>query len=320
MLKTPPLRHYRASFFTALLLASGIAHAAPHAVESYTVIQRECIETASGTALHASRSFFFDHHPRYLVTDIKSFETRLVDPAKLDCDSQAAALRVRTSRYAHALKVGTSAPHPLSNDGIQRARVPVRGTFLTADLCPAIHGKFEYRLFDELEKISTATSSPIPIGLAISGKWIKQHPSEFEEIIRMIETRKISVTWVNHSNTHPYRAKLKNSENFLLEKGVNPATEITEVEIALLQRGQIPSAFFRFPGLISNQEWMENLSSHSLIPLGSDAWIALDQTPRSGSIILIHANGNEAIGVTQFLEELPVIQKLGPFLPLSELF
>ena len=40
------------------------------------------------------------------------------------------------------------------------------------------------------------------------------------------------------------------------------------------------------------------------MPLGSDAWLAKSQKPVAGSIVLVHANGNEPLGVRRFLELL----------------
>jgi len=34
-----------------------------------------------------------------------------------------------------------------------------------------------------------------------------------------------------------------------------------------------------------------------LIPIGSAAWLAKGETPRAGSLILVHANGNEPEGI-----------------------
>jgi hypothetical protein len=41
--------------------------------------------------------------------------------------------------------------------------------------------------------------------------------------------------------------------------------------------------------------------AYGLIPVGSDAWLAKKQKPESGSIVLIHGNGNEPLGITKFL-------------------
>ena len=42
---------------------------------------------------------------------------------------------------------------------------------------------------------------------------------------------------------------------------------------------------------------MQAVRRHHLISLGADAWLALNQTPRDGSIMLVHPNGNEERGL-----------------------
>ena len=45
----------------------------------------------------------------------------------------------------------------------------------------------------------------------------------------------------------------------------------------------------------------EQLDGLGLIPLGSDAWLAKNEWPREGSIVLVHANGNEPLGVRRLM-------------------
>jgi hypothetical protein len=42
------------------------------------------------------------------------------------------------------------------------------------------------------------------------------------------------------------------------------------------------------------------ITAYGLIPVGSDAWLAKNQKPQNGSIVLVHANGNEPYGIKQF--------------------
>ncbi|MBS1962744.1 MAG: hypothetical protein JST04_11040 [Bdellovibrionales bacterium] len=305
-------------FFTALLASASAS--ATRDVAHYSVISIDCRERENGTLLHAFRSFHFDGLPRYLVVNVETFETRLIDPSFLNCKDPSAAAEVATSPYGEASRAEVRPPFPMHNDGIRHASGPVQGTFLTADLCPASKERFEYRLFDELEKIAMKSGRPVSIALSVSGKWIRQHDLDFETIRRLRDMRKLDVTWVNHSDSHPYRKGQKYGQNFLLEPGVVPEREIEGAEQELLRRGEVPSVFFRFPGLVSNKKWIEELGRHSLLPIGADAWIALGQKPVSGSVILIHANGNEPEGVRKFLKQMPEIETLGPFLPLSSLF
>ena len=46
---------------------------------------------------------------------------------------------------------------------------------------------------------------------------------------------------------------------------------------------------------------MTAVNELSLIPLGSDAWLAKGEAPRKGSFILVHGNGNEPKGVKLLL-------------------
>ena len=49
---------------------------------------------------------------------------------------------------------------------------------------------------------------------------------------------------------------------------------------------------------------MQAVRRHHLISLGADAWLALDQRPNDGSIVLVHPNGNEPRGIKLFERDL----------------
>ncbi len=72
----------------------------------------------------------------------------------------------------------------------------------------------------------------------------------------------------------------------------------------MIEKGITPSLFFRFPGLVSAEALFLAVTGFGLIPLGSDAWLAKNQWPRPGSIVLVHANGNEPLGVRRFIRLL----------------
>lgn len=55
------------------------------------------------------------------------------------------------------------------------------------------------------------------------------------------------------------------------------------------------------PGLVSDHDVFTKVTNLGLIPIGSDAWLAKGQWPKNGSIVLIHANGNEPLGVSDFI-------------------
>ena len=70
----------------------------------------------------------------------------------------------------------------------------------------------------------------------------------------------------------------------------------------MIERGLVPSVFFRFPGLVSDRSVFEEVLSRGLIPTGSDAWLAKGQHATAGSVVLVHGNGNEPLGVKDFLD------------------
>ena len=92
--------------------------------------------------------------------------------------------------------------------------------------------------------------------------------------------------------------------NFLLEHGTDMNYEALEAEKLMLKNGLVPSVFFRFPGLVSDQQLVFKITGFGLIPIGSDAWLAKGQQPQAGSIVLIHGNGNEPVGVQDFIKLL----------------
>jgi hypothetical protein len=84
----------------------------------------------------------------------------------------------------------------------------------------------------------------------------------------------------------------------------------------LIEWGCMPSVFFRFPGLLADSAAYDSVLCYGLIPLGSDAWLAKGEIPAQGSIVLVHANGNEPQGLDHLLaliedaRRVPAVRKL----------
>jgi len=134
---------------------------------------------------------------------------------------------------------------------------------------------------------------------------MKEHPDDLAWLRSLEETRTLAVTWINHSFHHRSSPTLPLASNFLLEPGTDVRSEVLETEEAMLAAGLSPSVFFRFPGLVSRPDVFAKVVSLGLVPLGSDAWLAKSREPTAeGSIVLVHANGNEPTGVRRFLELL----------------
>ncbi|TCO23595.1 hypothetical protein EV200_10561 [Pedobacter psychrotolerans] len=206
------------------------------------------------------------------------------------------------SPYVKALQSAAAKDLQLQNAGIDHAIPQEKGIALTIDLCPS-HKNLDriifQSVFDEFKKIE----QPAPVAISVSGKWMLKHQDDLNWLKGLVQKNELNITWVNHSYHHEVN-NLPLKENFLLAPGTNLDVEVMENEKLMLKNGLIPSVFFRFPGLVSNQSIVGKVEAYGLIPIGSDAWLAKGQTPNAGSIVLIHGNGNEEIGVKDFIQLL----------------
>uniref|UniRef100_C6E0A9 Polysaccharide deacetylase n=1 Tax=Geobacter sp. (strain M21) TaxID=443144 RepID=C6E0A9_GEOSM len=304
------------SFFLAFLLLFCSAPAQAAQITEYRVI-REPVSDRSGKRLLAVRSFQCDGVPRLLAVDpetLLSYDLP-ADSLTRSGDPGADADAFRATRLARALSKYNSPPYRLQNGGAVRAETQVEGLFLTVDLCPS-QRPFELELFEATAALGNGRA--VPVAVMISGVWLSTHPQELSYLKEAIAAGKLAVTWVNHSYHHHYDPKVPLAENFLLAPGTDPLQEVLQAEQLLLSHGLVPSPFFRFPGLVSDEAWMKRLEELSLIPVGSDAWLAKGDTPRPGSFILVHGNGNEPKGVKLLL---PILKEKSPrLLPLAAAF
>jgi hypothetical protein len=216
--------------------------------------------------------------------------------------------------YMRLIRDCVKPPYPLQNDGIKHALGDSEGYFLTVDMCPSSK-PFEKEFFDKL--IQLKSSSPFEVGISISGLWILGHPEEFAWLCEQNNNGNLRITWINHTFRHLYFHDLPLEKNFMrfspIELDGQAYSSFIQItlqdeelmaEQLLLEHGQLPSVFFRFPGLVSDEGLMRCLSNMGLIPLGADAWLAKGEVPQLGSIILVHGNGNEKPGITKIMQWL----------------
>ncbi len=251
------------------------------------------------------RTFKMDGHRMQLVVNVNTVRTSIqptIHTLGHPCGS---------SRYTHLLAKATAAPYPTTNDGLTHQH---GGMTLTTDLCPSSKHGFERRLYQAL---IDRFKHPVPVTLFISGRWIAHHKKALAQLRRWDQERKLAITWGNHTYTHPYHPGKPLEHNFALSPRYNLKADTLKLEQTLLEYGITPSIFFRFPGLVSDQKSIETIRDLGLIPIGSDAWLAKGQKPKSGSIILVHGNKNEPKGVDRFLNMVKKnsIQKLAPLDP-----
>ena len=205
--------------------------------------------------------------------------------------------------YIRAIDKAEKQSVSIQDAGIESGLPKETGISLTADLCPS-HRPLDRIIFTDIFREFQKVERPVPVALSITGIWMQQHPDDLAWLKKIQEDGEIYITWINHSFNHRVSLSLPLRENFLLEPGTDINYEVLETEKAMLKNGLLPSVFFRFPGLISDQQLVYRITDFGLIPIGTDAWLAKGQLPQAGSIVLIHGNGNEPVGVEDFIKLL----------------
>lgn len=289
----------------------------PHEISNYMVRFESCQSLHlnpgdSENSWLSIRQFESSGRKYSLLVNPQTLHTELIDRACLQCKEGSAP---ENSPYSQALAQSLDQPnHTMSNDGLTHGKAN-KGVYLTVDLCPS-HREFDQEIFDN-PKVNSRES--FPVAVAISGGWIRHHERDLNWLKNQAVDQKLDIVWVNHSLTHPYVPHVPNQNNFLLTQGTSFSKEVLGQEQVMINSGLTPSVFFRFPGLISNGTLMNQLNQWGLLAVGSDAWLALGQKPKAGSVILIHGNGNEPAGVRLFMSLLEGLSNVGSFRSLSQI-
>ena len=245
------------------------------------------------------KKYFLLVNPQTLQTKID--ETNFYEVKSLTM--QEARAYYKDTPYQIALNDAEKQSVKIQDAGIEGGMPKESGISLTADLCPS-RRPLDKRIFTGIFTDFQKVEKPVPVALSITGIWMLQHPNDLEWLKQMQQKGEIYITWINHSYNHRVSKSLPLKENFLLEPGTDINFEVLETEKAMLKNGLLPSVFFRFPGLVSDQRLVYRITDFGLIPIGTDAWLAKGQQPEDGSIVLIHGNGNEPVGVNDFIDLL----------------
>jgi hypothetical protein len=272
------------------------ARAAGAAPSDYRSVFRLCRNEANQTRL-AIRRMTIGKTAAMLAVDPASLATSLEDEACWTCADTTDEAQ-KDTRYLRAVEKSAAAPVSprrayLRNAGLVHGAGD--GTFITGDLCPS-NKPLDRPFIEKLAQLGPKT----PVALSISGLWLTHHSADFEWLRERAKAGALDITWVNHSFHHPFVPGVPFDQTFLLTPGVDAQAEITETERLLIARGETPSVFFRFPGLISNAALMDVARALRLVTLGADAWLVLSPPPRPGGVALVHPNGNEPLGLRLF--------------------
>nr|WP_162988776.1 polysaccharide deacetylase [Pedobacter schmidteae] len=252
------------------------------------------------------RKFKRENIDSFLIVDPTELVTRIIPVGSLEPKEMSwpnVVENLSASSYIKAINVAMQLSGNLQDAGITHGFPKEKGVTLTIDLCPS-HKPLDRIIFTSLMTEFQRVEKPVPIALSVSGRWMLTHGNDLKWLKELVASGDIDITWVNHSYNHWVSTKAPLKTNFLLEPGTDLNFEILGTEIAMIQQGLLPSVFFRFPGLVSDKEVVSRLLSYGIIPVGSDAWLAKGQIANAGSIVLIHGNGNEPVGVKDFIQLL----------------
>ncbi len=273
-------------------------------VDKYRASFAQCGAPVSGTPLLVLRSLRHGGQKLVLAVDPESLTTQLLpeEGLRLHRLSWSSLRKAATDTpYGRAIADSEKNASAMQDAGLLHALPSGKGVVLTIDLCPS-RRPLDRDLFRAILANFEPEEKPVPLGIAITGVWMLEHPVDLAWLRQLERDREIAVTWINHSFNHRYTPELPLAKNFLLKPGTDPDAEVLRTEAAMIDNGLQPSVFFRFPGLVSDPALVRRVISYGLIPVGSDAWLAKGQVPSSGSIVLVHGNGNEPIGIEKFLD------------------
>lgn len=304
-------------FISQWIWAQEVKTSSPEAVQFYRVKTLRCEEHKRKVI--TLREFKREGKNFRWVVDENSFKTEILPTEKLlHCrpilltkNSPSYSDQRIASSYLLALQRYNNFDGKLQNHGLTGAKDHSPGTYLTVDLCPSTH-EFSKSFFELIKEREW------PVAIAVSGLWIIKHKEEWHWLQQTFAHS--PVTWVNHSRNHPVYPDVPIEKNYLLSEGRDVRKEILTNELLLIQKGITPSIFFRFPGLVANEEALATTQELGLIPLGSNAWLSKGDKPQPGSIVLVHGNGNEPRGLHLFIKALEQKKLSEPFRELFDLF
>lgn len=239
------------------------------------------------------RSYELNSQKHYLISNLDTLNSFIINERELNLYSNISKLQntIFSKLQNQSLQNGYS----LTNAGITNSFYEKDENYLTIDMCPSSKKGFEKSFFQKLKNKN--------ISVAITYNWALKHQEEFKYLLNS----NLNISWINHSKTHYYDFKEHDlSKNFMLKDLSKFEDEILDVEKFLILNNQVPSLFFRFPGLVSNKNLVEKLVNfYNLIPLGTNNWLVKKEGKiRNSEIILVHGNLNEHLGIEYINNEL----------------
>jgi hypothetical protein len=289
-------------FHFAILIMLLAVSAFGQRVESYSTFFAACSLSGDTFPYMALRSFTQAGEKKILIVNTSDLSTGIVCADSARCAKGTLAdMRMRFARCTYVLALDSAERRSTSiqDAGLVHGYPLQKGIDLTADLCPSKQ-PLAREFFTGLIEQFLTREKPVPIAIAVTGNWMHEHQDDLQWLIGLEKKGDLDITWINHSYNHRSYDSVPVKQNFLLNKATNLDLEVLKTERKMIEFGITPSVFFRFPGLVSDSLVFAKITAYGLIPVGSDAWLAKNQKPHNGSIVLVHANGNEPYGIKRF--------------------
>jgi hypothetical protein len=291
-------------FYFPVLIIFQVISVFGQRVESYSTFFAACSLSADTCRYIVLRSFKQAGINGLLIVNPADLATRVVPADSACCYPEPLnELRRRFEGAPYVVALDSSAKNEtqIQDAGLTHGFPNQKGIDLTADLCPSKR-PLARDFFTGLIEQFLPKEKPIPIGLAVTGNWMYEHQDDLQWLKGLEKKGDLSITWINHTYNHRAAKDVSINQNFLLEKGTDMDFEVLKTEQKMIEYGITPSVFFRFPGLVSDSLVFVKIAAYGLIPVGTDAWLAKNQQPGNGSIVLVHANGNEPYGIKRFFK------------------
>lgn len=256
---------------------------------------------AKDTPIVAIRTLKYGGVDARVVVDARTLNLIVASSASLSTNARAATTgELNGTPYVTALRTHEQAYVGI-DAGAFGGDAPDRFV-VTVDMCQSSK-VWEQGMFEKLVALGTTLGEPVPVGIAMTGRWANTHPRELAKLIAWDTSNALNITWIDHSYNHPLN-QVDGDYLFMTAASVDMPSEVLRLEQVLLSQRVVFSPFFRFPGLTHNATRLKQVNNLGLLSLDANAWLAKGQPIRDGRVVLLHGNGNEHVGITMFDTEL----------------
>ncbi|HEY4060227.1 MAG TPA: hypothetical protein VGM39_26615, partial [Kofleriaceae bacterium] len=259
--------------------ADGVTFTPLVAVSNYAATSQQLVTTAelpgllggtfaADTPIVAIRTLTFGGTSARVVVDANTLEVIVASTDALSHDARIATTgELDTTPYVTALHHHSDAYVGLDPAAFGHG-APERFV-ITVDMCQSSKA-WEQGFFEKLVALGTAIGEPVPIGVAMTGKWATAHPQQLAKLIAWDTTNALHITWIDHSYNHPLN-EVAGEYQFMTAPTVDMPSEVLRLEALLLSQRVVPSPFFRFPGLTYNAHRLDQVNALGLLSLDANA-------------------------------------------------